>query len=380
MHYQGKHHKMPTSTYSRNITTRRISTTKEFKELKQSWDALLAQNHIQSAFLTWAWLYAWWKIYKNEKKLWVITAWQEKELLGIFPLMLEDEKRKGFTFRILRSLGNPQSDVGGILIKDENQEAATALIQHLVDQKKKWDMLELNYFRQDDPMLALAKKHLHQSGMASREKSYKHFYIPLEENWEDLLSRLSRKFRKNLRRAARNAAKIGAIKLEHFSGEKINWEVFEKIININKYAHYPLLFNSPQEQAFHKELQQYPDAKNFLTVFVLSINGEAIAYEYGFLSQKRYEVWRAGYDTRFDQTISVGKLLSQMATEQAFELGYKEIDFLRGDESYKLDWKPLTRHHTKNRFTRKTNLPACYTFVWLPQTRAWVKNHFLKNL
>lgn len=291
---------------SNSITIRRVSTAEEFENLESKWNTLFAQNHIQSAFLTWAWLFSWWTVYREGKELWIITAWQDKELVGILPLMLEEEKENGFTFQILRSLGSPQSDVGGALVKESELKIINAMSQHLIAQQKKWDVLELNYFREDDPVPRKIKMNLRQSGMASREKVYEHFYVPLEKNWEHLLSQLSRKFRKNLRRAARGTAKAGEVKLKHFAGEKINWAIFQEIIKINQYAPYPLLANSPKEQSFHKELQKYTVAKKILTVFILFVNAAPVAYEYGFVAKKRYEAWRAGYDTRFDSTVSVG--------------------------------------------------------------------------
>lgn len=243
-----------------------------------------------------------------------------------------------------------------------------------MDQHTDWDIVEFKHYRQDDPALIFLKSSLSQKGFTFREKTNNHFHITLERSWAEYHSTLSRNFRKNLRRAAHRAHESGKVTFEHFSGASINWQVFEKIIKINQHAHYPLLFNSSREQAFHEELTKHTYTKEILTVFLLSIDKIPLAYEYGFIYKNRYESWRAGYDTCNNPTNSFGKLLSQMAIEQAFDLNYKEIDFLRGDEAYKEEWKPSIQKYSKVQFIKKTNLVACFVFVRLPRIKAFVKD------
>ena len=359
---------------SQKLSTYHISTTEEFEKLKNIWGELLAQNHVQSAFMAWEWLFSWWKIYNETCQLWIVTTWKGEELLGILPLGLYNEKKRSIHFRTLRPLGCPQIDVSGVLVKDQNEDVLESLCQYLVDRHTDWDILELKYYRQDDPALVFFKSSLRQKGLSFREKTNNHFHISLEGSWAEYRPKLSRKFRKNLRRAARHAHESGEVAFEHFSGANITWQVFEKIIKVNQYTHYPLLFNSSREQAFHKELTKHTHTKEILTVFLLSIDKIPLAYEYGFIYKDRYESWRAGYDTRSDPIMSLGKLLSQMAIEQAFDLNYKEIDFLRGDEAYKEEWKPFTRKYSKVQFIRKTNFVACFVFIWLPRIKAFVKD------
>ena len=355
------------------LSTYRISTTEEFEKLQDAWGKLLEQSHAQSAFLTWEWLFSWWKVYNDTSTLWILTTWKNDELLGILPLGLYDTKKSGLNFRTLRPLGSPHVDVSGVLVKDQNEDVIESLCQYFVDHNKDWDILEINHYRQDDPVLFFLKSSLSQKGLISREKINDHFHVTLEGSWEELHSKLSRRFRKNLRRAARRSKESGEVTFEHFSGEKINWEVFKKIINVNQHSQYPLLFNSPREQAFHKELTEHAYTKKILTVFILSIDNIPLAYEYGFIYGHNYESWRAGYDTRNDPTISIGKLLSQMVTERSFDLGYKEIDFLRGDEAYKQEWQPSARKYSKVQFIKKTNLIAGFIFITLPQIRTFFK-------
>lgn len=362
-----------TSHQSIPINIRRISRTEEFQSMKDDWNNLLTQNHIQSAFLTWEWLFSWWKIYGEGKELWIIAAYEKEELVGALPLILSGAKKRSF-LRVLRPLGGNQADVSGSLLKNKSEAVLLALSQYLLSNAQSWDVLELsNLFIHGCPVLSLIKSKFHEAGMVSKKLDADHLYMRLNGTWDEYLAGLSRKFRKNLRRATRSADKKGIVSLDHFSGEKATWQVFEKVIEINQHSNYPILYGSQNEQNFHKELFKYTTDKGILNFFFLSINQTLLAYEYGFLYNGRYEAWRAGYDTRFDPKISIGKLLFRMVVEKAFQLNYKEIDFLRGGESYKLEWNPLAQRYTKIRFIRKRNLIARFIFNWLADPKVMAR-------
>ena len=362
------------------IRVRRISKTEEFQNLKKSWDALLAQNHRQSGFITWEWLFSWWEIYGQEDQLWLITAWQGEELVGLIPLVHHDENLKGFRFRTLQSLGSPQRDISGILVKNMEGKILSTMAEYLVEQKDQWDMVVFAYYTQNDPALIALKLTFQNAGFAGIDKFSEQFYLQLEGDWDSFRATLSKNFRKNLRRATRNAQEKGMVSLKHFKGKEANWHVFQKIIALNEYSNFPIIYNSLKEQEFNKNLLKNMQKKAIFDIFLLYIEDRLVAYEYGFTHSQRYESWRAGYDTRYDPKVSSGKLLAQMSIEKSFELGYQEVDFLRGDEPYKLGWRPSARKYTKARFIKKNNFPALYLFIWLPKIKSWLKQHFRKSV
>ncbi len=362
------------SPKNKAIKIRHIQEKEEFLDLKDAWGVLLAQNHVQTIFLSWVWLYSWWEVYGEKHKLYLMTAWQSDELLGIMPLMISTEKRRGFSFRVLEPLGTPLCDVSGFLLKDKSERALLAMGNYLVEHKKDWDTVVLNNFLKSDPALTQFKSYLNEKGMKIKEKESVHFHIPLEGNWDDYHASLSRHFRKNIRRAVRNAAAKGEVSFFYFSGENATWEVFQKIIEIDQYSKYPIIYQSTQEQEFHKKLLKRMQEKGQLLLFLLEIDNTPLAYEYGFIRNGIYESWRASIDYRFDPKVSIGTLLSKLATEKSFALGYKEIDFLRGTESYKLKWQPTTRKYSKIRIIHKNSLLTLFIYVWMPELRNKMAN------
>ena len=61
---------------SQDIKIRHIKQLGEFEKLRESWKTLLLQSETRTTFLTWEWLFAWWKTHLAGKDLWLITAWR----------------------------------------------------------------------------------------------------------------------------------------------------------------------------------------------------------------------------------------------------------------------------------------------------------------
>jgi len=360
---------------NKDIQIKHIHDTKSFHELRFHWEKLLQKSSNQSTFLTWEWLYAWWTINSTQKSLWLITVWRGDELAGIAPLMLE--KRNTF-IRVLTNIGTPQSDVGGLIYTADDEEIAKAIFQYLILNRKYWDILELNEY----PNTCNTQYGFSQfEGTAFwvLEDLNQHFYIQLDnDNWEKYSERLARKFRYNLRRALRLAEEIGPVELEHYQGNQVNWKTFETIIEINRYANYPRLYNSPSEQELIRELVNLMTLhQNYFEVYILSVNNNPIAYEYGFVYQGRFEDWRSGFDTRLPPNVSIGKVLA-MKVVQACLGKHKEIDFLRGDESYKQEWGPSNREFTKIRIFNRRKLTALFSYFWLEKAKPFFKKESVK--
>ncbi len=354
------------------ITIKHIRDAKSFEELKSAWGRLICNSTIQSAFLTWEWLFAWWQVNGLNKTLWLITAWRGQELIGIAPLMLE--KRNTF-IRALTNIGTPQSDISGFIYMPDDLEIPKAILQYLMHHKKKWDILELNEFPHTQvEQLELSQTFTHNT-FWMLENHNQHFYIEINNaDWEKYSERLARKFRYNLRRALRLAEEIGPVELERYQGSRVSWEIFKTIIEINRHAHYPRLSNSPSEQALIKGLvEQMAANQNYYEIYILSVNNEPVAYEYGFVYQGRFEDWRSGFDTRLPPNVSIGKVLAMKVVQACISHKYTEIDFLRGDESYKQEWAPASREFTRVRVFNRRKLTAILSYFWLEKIKPHLK-------
>ncbi len=345
------------------MQTRVIHRVAEFEQLRDVWLSLLEQNHVRSGVLTWEWAFSWWSVFGADKELWLFTVWDAEALLGLAPLMLEKRRRAGVTLRVLTTLGTPMNDVGGFLIQGENELIVRAIVEAVWEKRQAWDLLEVTEFLAEGIETAALKAFFANEKFHIIENRNEHYYLSLHEEWSQFYGGLSRKFRENLRRAERNAEKRGKVRLEKYTGERLNWKIFEEVISVNRHAYYPSLCDSEKEQAFLKTLLAQADPR--LIVYILYFDSKAVGYRYGFLYNNKFEDWRTGFDTRFPSSVSVGKLAASKIIQDAFESGLSEVDFMRGAHAYKRKWKPSSRFFTRIRFFQERSLRARIAYFWL---------------
>ncbi len=352
-------------------TIRHIKSTEAFEGLRDSWNSLLEQNHIRSAVLTWEWLFSWWTVFGEDKKLWIITVWENEHLLGIAPLMLEKRKKFGVPLQVLCTLGTPMNDIGGFIIRDQDAQTLKMLSDYILEQKSNWDIFELNEFRTESFEIGTIKNTFNHNHFRAIITKNEHYYVPIKESWDDYYQTLSRKFRKNLRRAERNSKSLGEMSLKQYLGDSLTWENFSEVVAVNCHANYPRICNSEQEKTFLETL--YKLAPQYFILYLLYIDNQAVAYEYGFLYNDRFEDWRAGFDTRINPTISIGKFIALKVLKKSFDDNVKEVDFMRGSHAYKQEWKPESRVFVQLRFFKQQSLKANIAYLGLEKIKPLLK-------
>jgi CelD/BcsL family acetyltransferase involved in cellulose biosynthesis len=357
-------------------TVQCVDTTQALQALRPAWQALDIQD-IGSAFLSWEWLSAWWGAYGEGKQLRVYTAWLGESLAGVAPLMLERRTYNGIRLRVLRSLGAPDIDIGGWLARGGEAETASngvveALLQAVLGDRREWDLLELNQLWLDAPMTGRLIPALRAAGCAVEVRPERHLALPVTSDWVTYFQGLSKNLRDDLRKKERRAEKHGALVFERRRGREVTPAHLAALFALNARGRYPQLYRSPAEQAFQRALLDSAAARGWADLSTLSIEGQPVAYRYGFSFDNRFEDWRTGFDTGFFE-LSVGKLLLMRLLQDCFQRGYREIDFLRGDEGYKERWNAQERLYGQIRAVPRTRLLVGAAALWLPGLKRWLK-------
>jgi CelD/BcsL family acetyltransferase involved in cellulose biosynthesis len=346
---------------------RLVEDIETFEKLKEPWTALLEESPIQDIFLTWEWLFAWWKHYASEdKRLWLITAWEGEKLCGVAPLMIKKKKKYKIPFHILRNLGFPEADVGGFIVPASQGQVLTAMANFMIEHQEDWDAIYLSEFHENDPHLLKLKNSLKQAGLAILTKSKIHFYLKTEGEWKSYYAGMSKNLRKDIKRRTKRAREEGKLEYKRYRGTEITWEHFETIFKINQAGQHSYIYKSATQRAFQRELFELMRDKGWLDIQFLSLDGKPVAFNYGFRYKGRYEDWRGAYDKQY-HNLSLGKLLMRMALEDNFNDGIGEYDFLRGAAYYKTNWQPSKREFIVMRAASKRNIPALLSYIWLPR-------------
>ena len=364
---------------STDIRIEHIYNNQEFANLQENWDRLHSQSPIRDAFLTWEWLWTWWKHYSQNKDLWLTTAWQGEQLAGIAPLMLIKKRKYGQTFRILKALGAPDCDISGFLVHNGNECILQALCDFIISQQKHWDAIELDEFHNDDPQTLFVIKYFQKFSFDTLKIVKDHYYLPIESDWPTYFNNISGNTRNDVKRRIRRAEENGKLSYERVAGEEVKWEHFQTIFKINAAGHYPDLYAKNLERAFHHDLMERMHKLGLIEMYFLWFDEKPVAFRYGFAFEGKFEDWRNGVDMNFNQ-LSAGKILLKMTLEDHFNRGYREFDFLRGIDEYKARWQPQKRQFASIRITHKKNIRATIAFTFLPKFKKLLQNEINKRI
>jgi CelD/BcsL family acetyltransferase involved in cellulose biosynthesis len=358
------------------ISIRCVESLREFEELRKAWNLLAEAHTEQTVFLTWEWLYAWWKRNQEGKNLWLLTAYQQNELVGIAPLMLVKLKKHGMSFRLLQTLGTPNTDQSCFITLNNNPEIVMRFCEHMVAHKDKWDAIELNEHKDEDTATHIITSFLENHGLVTKINSNLHYHIEITKPWDVFYKSLSRNMRHDIEKTIRHANEAYNINLKHFRGVDVRWEYFETLFEINKNGHFPEKYRPEKERAFHRELFETMRENNWIEIVLLYFDDKPVAYEYGFTLNGRFEDWRTGYDTNYKEQ-SAGKLLLILLLKELFEQGYQDFDFLRGEYEHKDRWKPSAQKFLNITAVQPGHIQAQIALITMPKIWKWLKIHIL---
>src|SRR5437867_2240264 len=65
-----------------------VEVTGRFMEMRETWNALLAESDSDCLFLTWEWLTTWWRHLAGDRRLFIPTVSHRGEIIAIAPMVV----------------------------------------------------------------------------------------------------------------------------------------------------------------------------------------------------------------------------------------------------------------------------------------------------
>ena len=324
-----------------------IESITEFEKLRTEWNQVLGASRSNCFFLTWEWLYTWWKHLSENKRLFLVTARDEEELVAIAPLARKPSRvSRLWPFGSLEFLGvgNVGSDYLDLIIRqDKEQEVLPALTQYLAREKS---LLTLAQINRQFCLAGGFAKYWRERGWSFREASSNVCpTIPLSgHTWDSYLATLGSEHRYNFRRKLKNLTKRFEVRFEPARSEEQRQEALAILLALHssRWQERSDAFITPQLISFHDELSSLALQRGWLRLFTLRLDGKPVASLYGFQYNHVFYFYQSGFDPSYSK-YSVGLITMGLAIQSAIADGAKEYDLLHGDEAYKFHWARETR-------------------------------------
>jgi len=317
-----------------------ITEEEEFLSMGSEWNHLLSKSNPNEFFSTHEWLSTWWRHFGKGKDLFIITVREGKEILALAPFMttrLPLLRRRKIEF-----LGTGLSDYLDFIIMDKREKCLAAVFDWLL-RRRDWAMIDLRCMKEESPNTELLINALERRNCLVEVKHDCYcLRVETEGDWEDYhYNSMTRNLRHDLRRRKNGLRRLGQVSVERYVVPDRIREVmelfFQAHINQLKAMRKCSLFEDQSMRRFYRSLVANLAGKNMLDFTALTIEGKPIGYYVDFLYNDKLYTYSTTYEMDFAK-YSPGKLLLEALIKRAFDAGLREVDLMRGEESYKYLW------------------------------------------
>jgi len=343
------------------VVVKVISDLKGFESLSATWDSLLLKcQDDNSIFLTYEWLWTWWRHFGEGKKLNILLG----QVIGIIPLMKMEYKIGPIKLHILEKISLTSCNYVWLTRPENRQEAIIAVLAYLKEELSKNKLaLRLTLVPEDSKFLDLIHTH---TSLVSEELVIQERittaapYITLPTTFDEYFRALGPRWRKKLRWASRSLEKSHNVAFKQFTADSVE-EGLNKFFDLHQRRWQSVnirgVFSTSKMKDFYREIASQFLRKNWLHFSCLTVGNEMASGEYGFVYNRKFYAFTGARDTRYPK-YSVGHLHGMYLIKYAINNHLQEFDFLRGEEPYKFYWTKSTRKYIEIRIIKRGYFPG----------------------
>ena len=323
-----------------------LQTEEQLLRIGPEWDGLFRQSGSTNPFLRFEWLMTWWKQWGKDATLFVITVRDQKgRLIAVAPLYraksgVLDLKANGLYWLASAYSGSDYLTV--VVHPGAEEPVARVIVSELLRHRSDWDYIEWDHTLENDPAIRALREALGTAGCHAMVTPRNVCpYAALPRTFEEYLKTRSQNVRYNFKRRLKALQKEGPLALTVLRRPEDIEARFGELVRLHgsrfTSQEKASSFLAADVQTFHRKTLQACSDASIPRLFLLELNGVAIAALYGFSMGSRFLFFQSGMDPQWSR-LSVGLVMMGSVIEHVIKDGHTEFDFLRGEEAYKFQW------------------------------------------
>lgn len=328
-----------------------------FRALSQAWNAAADGSESPSVFLRHEWFDAARAWQGTAARLAIIALRQGERAVAILPLArAPDDPRR------LELLTVPDTQFADMITATDDLAGVSGEFAATLRARKDWDVLRLDYLRDDSAIVRYLAPALRSVGLAVHGAERDgNPWIDIGRPWADYFATRSRRLKKALNLAANRLRKLGEIRIEHVtsaSDEVTFRRALDAAIAVSGASWKQRTGNSldrPGPQAFVRALSEAAWRRGWLSLWLLHLDGRPLAMEYQLIHGGSVHALRADFLAECED-ISPGTHLFRHLLEELCGKGYERYYLGPGYNPYKVRWfegiAPMRRVFVYNRTWR----------------------------
>ncbi|HVG67217.1 MAG TPA: GNAT family N-acetyltransferase [Gaiellales bacterium] len=308
-------------------TLRRIE---DLEAIGGDWDAMVRAMPRPSPFMLHAWLAEWWRFH-GHGDLTVHVAWRGGELVGGLPFHV----KRSYGLRLVEFVGGHDSALADILLADPGDAAAAgAIARHAVaSPHDAADVFGL-------PVDSQLRRQLGHTGLHVIER-VEAPVLDISAGWDTVYRGKTTSKKRNLhRRRRRQLGEIGELSVEVARTPEELVAALEDAFRLHelRWEGRPdgSGFASTVGRRFYRSALSRMAGDDIPRILTLKVGGQAVAFHLYFAFCGRMYVHRLAFDPSVGR-FSPGVVSTLDAIEAAESEGLKVVEFLGGDERYKVE-------------------------------------------
>jgi CelD/BcsL family acetyltransferase involved in cellulose biosynthesis len=330
---------------SNNLHVEDVQNIDQMYALEREWTALgQAGAPDFTYFQTYAWCISWWENvgqYLDQATPHILCARRDEVLVAVWPLMSIREK---FGVKTLVPLGYPHVEYSNILADTNNfsVEDTDALID-ASSQIASQDLLGLAKVPEPSVLARVSNKLGHVTPV---DEVASIFDLSEIDSFEQTQSGLSKNSRKRRKQRRKKLDQTGNVKFRVYWGaqpeysEMVSQAFRMKREWLNLTGRNDSKFLVPGYEEFISALPGEGDARKGAVAGVLSVDGNPVAIEIGFVQLGHYYAYIGAFDWG-KRDLSVGKIQMEETLNWAIETGLEKYDLLAEPANYKDSWSNM---------------------------------------
>lgn len=357
-------------------------------DLKSQWNNLWADYAYGHVFLSYEWLSTWWKIYGKNRELAIVVVRDEDEIIGLAPLMISvfHIPLVG-TVKMVEFVGTGYTDYHDFIVKRKAPQVIQKIIEYLKHEKIR--VIRLRHLSEHSPNLPIIRELLATNGFGYKvidREVVECPYLEIEDDFDTYFKTRSKNLRKSIRKKERRLKKLGELKLFRVHGNDAQIEThLKRVFDLHRknwesrdewcFFSYAKAENREFVEDVIKQLGQ----KDWCSLFLLTLNGEMIAYIMSFTYNNVVFLWNTSYALEYDQ-FGPGKLIHHKLIEYLYQNGFARCDFLRGKESYKMNFCNTTSRNYEISLFGKGRITKMMQWYYISLKPFLESNRFFNKL
>ncbi|PID45102.1 MAG: hypothetical protein CSB47_10120 [Proteobacteria bacterium] len=342
-----------------NLKLSHITTTDEFRALRDEWNTLNDRARQGTIFSSWEWLFSWWEVYQHEGKrqLYILCCRQHGKLVGIAPFQIHYHPRRYFPCNTqLILLGTGETD--GTLVLSEyldiiaepglESRIMEAFSNALMAKQEMWQATKFTQLLAGSNLSRLFEGQ-HLSIISKETPCGFRTLIDLPDTYKDYLMSLRKKKRNNITRMYTRLQTEQTFVVDSLN-DGLNPDIaLTELAGLNRerftQLKQPSPFDSANFKAFHHSLVKRLLPLNKVQIRILRIKGKAVAGLYSLIDGETMHAYQCGFESKLGHRYA---LLTMMLTQEISHCiddpQFTRFNFMYSidENSYKLRYSAYT--------------------------------------